>query len=135
KQELYPRRLPYGCGLRNPPRAPRLCTHSVMAGLGSAIHENKSVDPRVKPGDDGIRGGDGCAGSDAASHCGSARGGFGAPDLARDRAGIADRLDEMHAIADLESVEIALHQAVAVEIELRPLMRQDEAVILLWVEL
>jgi len=26
----------------------------VMAGLDPAIHENKPVDPRVKPGDDGL---------------------------------------------------------------------------------
>jgi hypothetical protein len=26
----------------------------VMAGLGPAIHENKLVDPRVKPGDDAL---------------------------------------------------------------------------------
>ena len=52
------------------------------------------------------------------------------PDLARDRAGVADRLHEMHAVADLQLVEIALHQAVAVEIELRALVRQKEAMIL-----
>ena len=57
------------------------------------------------------------------------------PDLARDRAGVADRLHEMHAIADLQLVEIALHQAVAVEIELRAFVRQKEAVILVRVEL
>jgi hypothetical protein len=26
-----------------------------MAGLGPAIHENHPVDPRAKPGDDGLR--------------------------------------------------------------------------------
>src|SRR5215204_3096235 len=57
------------------------------------------------------------------------------PHLARDRAGIADRLHKMHAVAYLQLVEIALHQAVAVEIELRPLMRQHKAVILVRVEL
>jgi hypothetical protein len=64
-----------------------------------------------------------------------ARGAFGPPDLAGDRPGIADCLDEMHAIADLKLVEIALHQAVAVEIELRPFMRQDKAVVLIRVKL
>ena len=28
--------------------------NSVMAGLGPATHEKKLVDPRAKPGDDGI---------------------------------------------------------------------------------
>src|SRR5205085_3224060 len=60
---------------------------------------------------------------------GLARRAFGPPDLAGDRPGIADCLDKMHAVTDPQLVEIALHQTVAVEIELRPFMRQHKAVI------
>src|SRR4051794_26854235 len=66
---------------------------------------------------------------------GSAGRALGAPDFGGDRPGIADRLDEMHLIADLELVEIAVHQTVAVEIELSSFMRQQEPVILLRVKL
>src|SRR3954454_19186070 len=58
------------------------------------------------------------------------RGALDPPDLARDRAGVADRLHEMHAVADFDLVEIALQQAVAVEIKLRTFVRQQEAVTL-----
>src|SRR6266542_1727580 len=60
---------------------------------------------------------------------------FDPPDLAGDRPGVADGFDKMHPVADLQPVEIPLDQAVAVEIELTALMGQDEAVILLGVEL
>jgi hypothetical protein len=32
-----------------------ICSYFVMAGLDPAIHENKDVDPRDKPGDDGTK--------------------------------------------------------------------------------
>ena len=60
---------------------------------------------------------------------------FDPPDLAGDRPGIADGFDEMHPVADLQSVEIPLDQAIAVEIQLAAFMGQDEAVLLLGIEL
>jgi len=41
----------------------------------------------------------------------------------------------MHLVADLEPVEVAVDQAVAVKIQLAAFMRQDEAVILVGIKL
>src|SRR5204862_4907731 len=100
--------------------------------------------PAIGPGTSGFESGDWqdvrAGTSPATGLCpgcwrGLARRAFGPPDLAGDRPGIADCLDKMHAVTDLQLVEIALHQTVAVEIELRPFMRQDKAVIFVRVKL
>jgi hypothetical protein len=51
------------------------------------------------------------------------------PNLAGNRTGVADRLDEMHPVASPEQVEAVVRDAIAVTIKLRAGMGQDEAVI------
>src|ERR1044072_79656 len=52
------------------------------------------------------------------------------PHLGGDRAGVADRFDVTHVAADLQPVEVARHNAVAVEVEQPACRGEQEAEIL-----
>src|SRR5262249_41784019 len=55
--------------------------------------------------------------------------------LGRDRASVAERFDVVHRVAALELVEVAVEQRVAVEIEQGPFLGEQEAEVLIVVDL